>query len=47
MFFVGQLGDTAQVAAVSLFGSVFTLIMAIGTIIGGGSIAFSCFYQKI
>lgn len=36
MFFVGQLGDTAQVAAVSLVGPVFTLIMAVGTMIGGG-----------
>ena len=36
MFFVGQLGDTAQVAAVSLVGPVFTLMMAIGTMIGGG-----------
>ena len=36
MFFVGQLGDTAQVAAVSLVGPVFTLMMAVGTMIGGG-----------
>lgn len=36
MFFVGQLGDTAQVAAVSLAGPVFTLMMAVGTMIGGG-----------
>lgn len=36
MFFVGQLGDTAQVAAVSLIGPVFTLMMAIGTMVGGG-----------
>lgn len=36
MFFVGQLGDTAQVAAVSLVGPVFNLMMAIGTMVGGG-----------
>ncbi len=36
MFFVGQLGDMSQVAAVSLVGPVFTLMMAIGTMIGGG-----------
>lgn len=36
MFFVGQLGDTAQVAAVSLVGPVFTLMMAVGTMVGGG-----------
>ena len=40
MFFVGQLGDTAQVAAVSLVGPVFTLMMAIGTMIGGGGSVF-------
>lgn len=36
MFFVGQIGDTAQVAAVSIVGPVFTVMMAIGTMLGGG-----------
>lgn len=36
MFFVGRLGDTAQVAAVSIAGPVFTVMMAIGTMLGGG-----------
>lgn len=36
MFFVGRLGNTAQVAAISLVGPIFTLMMAIGTMIGGG-----------
>lgn len=36
MFFVGQAGDTAQVAAVSIAGPVFTLIMAVGNMLGGG-----------
>lgn len=36
MFFVGQTGDTAQVAAVSIAGPVFTVMMAIGTMLGGG-----------
>ena len=36
MFFVGQTGDTAQVAAVSVVGPVFTVMMAIGTMLGGG-----------
>ena len=36
MFFVGRTGDTAQVAAVSLVGPVFTVMMAIGTMLGGG-----------
>ena len=36
MFFVGQLGDTAQVAAVSVVGPVFSLITAVSTMIGMG-----------
>lgn len=36
MLFVGQTGDTAQVAAVSIVGPVFTVMMAIGTMLGGG-----------
>lgn len=36
MFFVGQIGDFAQVAAVSIAGPVFTVMMAIGTMLGGG-----------
>ena len=36
MFFVGMLGDTAQVAAVSIVSPVFSLVMAIATMIGAG-----------
>ena len=36
MIFVGQTGDTAQVAAVSIVGPVFTVMMAVGTMLGGG-----------
>lgn len=39
MFFVGRLGDAAQVAAVSLVGPVFTLLMAVGSMLGGGGCA--------
>lgn len=39
MFFVGRTGDTAQVAAVSVSGPVFTVIMAIGSMLGGGGCA--------
>lgn len=39
MFFVGRIGDTAQVAAVSVVGPVFTVIMAIGSMLGGGGCA--------
>lgn len=39
MFFVGRTGDTAQVAAVSVVGPVFTLIMAVGSMLGGGGCA--------
>ena len=36
MFFIGMLGDTAQVAAVSVVGPVFSLVMAVATMIGIG-----------
>lgn len=36
MFFVGKTGDMAQVAAVSLVGPVFTVMMAIGSMLGSG-----------
>lgn len=36
MIFVGQTGDTAQVAAVSVVGPVFNIIMAIAMLISGG-----------
>lgn len=36
MFFVGMLGDTAQVAAVSIVSPFFSLVMAIATMIGAG-----------
>lgn len=39
MFFVGRTGDTAAVAAVSVAGPVFTLIMAAGSMLGGGGCA--------
>ncbi|MCD7801935.1 MAG: MATE family efflux transporter, partial [Clostridiales bacterium] len=39
MFFVGLLNDTAQVAAVSVAGPVFSLIMAIGSMLGSGGCA--------
>lgn len=39
LFFVGQLGDYNQVAAVSLAGPVFSLLMAIGSMLGGGGCA--------
>ena len=38
MFFIGQLGNTAKVASVSIIGPVFNIIMALATMIGvGGS----------
>lgn len=37
MFFVAQMGDNAQVAAVSFIGPVFSMIMAIGSMLGGGA----------
>lgn len=39
MFFVGQLGDPSQVAAVSLVHPVFTVLMAVGSMLGGGGCA--------
>ncbi|MCD8381692.1 MAG: MATE family efflux transporter [Clostridiales bacterium] len=39
MFFVGLLGDTAQIAAVSVVGPVFSLIMAVGSMLGSGGCA--------
>lgn len=39
MFFVGMLNDTAQIAAVSVVGPVFSLIMAIGSMLGSGGCA--------
>lgn len=39
MFFVGQTGNAAQVAAVSLIGPVFTVVMAVGSMLGGGGCA--------
>lgn len=39
MFFVGCLGDTAQVAAVSVVGPVFSILSAVATMLGAGSSA--------
>ena len=39
MYFVGQLGDSTKVAAVSIAMPVFTLLMALGSMIGGGGCA--------
>ena len=39
MFFIGQMGDSAQVAAVSLTGPIFNILMAVGSMLGGGSCA--------
>ena len=36
MFFIGQLGDTALVAAVSVVGPVFSLVTAAATMLGVG-----------
>ena len=36
MYFVGWLGDVSQVAAVSLVGPVFTILMAFSTMLGNG-----------
>ena len=36
MYFVGWLGDIAQVAAVSLAGPIFSVLMALSTMIGNG-----------
>lgn len=39
MFFVGCLGDTAQVAAVSVVGPVFSILTAVATMLGAGGCA--------
>lgn len=39
MFFIGQLGSSAQVAAVSISAPVFTMMMAFGSMLGGGGCA--------
>ena len=39
MFFVGQLGDMAQVAAVSVVGPVFSILAAVATMLGAGGSA--------
>lgn len=39
MFFVGQLGDTRQVAAVSVVGPLFSLSAAVATMLGSGGTA--------
>lgn len=39
MFFIGQLGSSAQVAAVSISAPVFTMMMAFGSMVGGGGCA--------
>ena len=39
MFFIGQMGDSAQAAAVSLTGPLFNILMAVGSMLGGGSCA--------
>ena len=36
MFFIGCLGDTAQVAAVSVVGPVFSILAAAATMLGAG-----------
>lgn len=36
MFFIGILGDTAQIAAVSVVSPMFSLIMAVATMLGAG-----------
>lgn len=39
MFFVGLQGDSAQIAAVSVVGPVFNLILAVGSMLGSGGCA--------
>ena len=36
-FFIAQLGDTAKVASVSIVSPVFSIIMALGTMLGIGA----------
>lgn len=48
MFFIGCLGDTAQVAAVSVVGPVFSILSAVATMLGAGGSAIiaRCFGAK-
>ena len=48
MFFIGCLGDTAQVAAVSVVGPVFSILAAVATMLGAGGCAIiaRCFGAK-
>lgn len=39
MYFVGKTGDPTQIAAISLASPVYMLMMAIGTLVGGGGCA--------
>ena len=39
MFFIGQTGETVQMPAVSLVGPIFTLLIAVGRVLGGGGFA--------
>ena len=39
MFFIGQLGDTAKVGAISVVSPVFSVLSAISTMIGAGGCA--------
>lgn len=39
MFFIGQTGETVQMPAVSLVGPIFTLLIAVGSVLGGGGFA--------
>lgn len=39
MFFVGKTGDPLQIAAISLSGPIFAVLMALGSLIGSGSSA--------
>lgn len=39
LFFIGRLGDTAQVGAISIVGPVFSLLSAVSTMIGVGGCA--------
>lgn len=39
MFFIGRLGDTAQVGAISVVGPVFSVLSAVSTMIGVGGCA--------
>lgn len=39
MYFVGKTGEPAQIAAISLASPVYMLMMAVGTLVGGGGCA--------